>query len=128
MGLREQARLDLNAILEDGLTGFGWPITVTNPAGATLELVGFSADIGLSIDPETGVAISGRKASVALPISRLYEGGFALPRATADTSSKPWLVRFADIHGRPHLFKVQEAMPDTAIGCITCLLEAYRGP
>ena len=128
MGLREQARLDLNSILEDELTGFGWPITLTNPAGVTLDLIGFSTDIGLSVDPETGVAIAGRKASVALSITRIFDAGFTLPRAIADTTSKPWLVRFADIHGRPHLFKVQEAMPDTAIGCVTCLLEAYRGP
>lgn len=126
MGLREQAALDLIGILEDQSGGFGWPITVTNPAGVSLDIVGFSTDIGLSVDPETGMAISARKASVALPIARLYAAGFALPRAVADTSTKPWLIRFADIHGRPHLFKVQEAEPDTALGIITCQLEAYR--
>jgi hypothetical protein len=132
MGLREQAGLDLLGILEDRDGGFGWPITVTNPAGASLDLIGFSSDIGLTIDPETGVAISGRTASVALPISRILDAGFALPRAVTDTSSKPWLVRFDDAYGRSHLFKVQSADPDTSIGgggsggCITCKLEAYR--
>lgn len=131
MGLREQAGLDLIAIIEDP-DGFGWPITVTNPAGASLDLIGYSNDIGLAIDPETGVAISGRTASVALVISRLRDAGFAVPRAVADTSSKPWTVRFADVYGRSHLFKVQEAQPDESIGgngkggCVTCKLEAYR--
>lgn len=125
MGLREQAGLDLISILED-TAGFAWPIELTSPAGATLNLLGFSTDIGLSIDPETGVAITGRKASIAIPSARLRAAGFANPRAIADTSSKPWLVRFPDIHGRSHLFKVQEGIPDEAIGCIRCDLESYR--
>lgn len=128
MGLREQAGLDLISILEDRDAGFGWPITLTNPAGASLDLIGFSTDIGLSIDPETGVAISGRTASVALPAARLRAAGFANPRAIADATGKPWLVRFSDIHGRSHLFKVQEVIPDEALGCVVCKLEVYRGP
>lgn len=128
MGLREIAGLDLIGILQDRTTGFGWDLTVTNPAGLSLAVIGFSTDIGMSLDVETGVFIAGRKASVAIPIAALMAAGFGIPRGIADTSSKPWLIRFNDIHGRSHLFKVQESMPDTAIGCVTCLLESYRGP
>lgn len=127
MGLREQAGLDLVAILQDRVEGFGWPITLISPSGQTGAFTGFSTDIGLSIDPETGVFVSGRKASVALPIETLKQAGFGIPRAIADKNLRPWLVRFDDIHGRSQLFKVSEAFPDTAIGCVTCLLEAYRG-
>lgn len=127
MGLREQAGLDLISILQSRTEGFGWAITLISPDGQTGSFIGFSTDIGVTIDPETGVYVSGRKASVALPIETLKQAGFAIPRAIADRNLKPWLVRFDDIHGKSQLFKVAEANPDTAIGCVTCLLEAYRG-
>lgn len=127
MSLRVQAAADLLIILQDPTTGFGWPITLVSPDGKTATFVGFSTDIGVTLDPETGVFVSGRKASVALSIEALKQAGFGIPRAIADRNLKPWLVRFDDIHGKSQLFKVSEANPDTAIGCVTCLLEAYRG-
>jgi len=33
---------------------------------------------------------------------------------------------FDDINGHSHTFKVSEAMPDRAIGIVTCMLETYR--
>lgn len=125
MSLREQAGLDLRTIVED-LDGFGWPITVTDPSGLSATLTGLSTDIGHTIDPETGIAVSGRRASVAITIASLAEAGLGIPRAIADQSSKPWVIAFADIGGSSHTFKVCDAMPDRAIGLVTCLLEGYR--
>lgn len=126
MSLREQAERDLGAILEDAATGFGWPITLTDPAGLSDDtLVGFSDDISQTIDPDTGQLVSGRLASVALRISTLVLAGFALPRGVADNTSKPWTVAFNDINGNAYLFKVRQANPDRALGMITCILEAY---
>lgn len=125
MGLRETARADLRAILEDTEGGFGWPITITNPDGVTADLTGFSTDIGMTIDMDTGLPVSGRSASVALPIAALTEAALGLPRGIADSSRAPWLVTFLDIEGASHTFKVFQAMPDLAIGIVTCVLEAY---
>lgn len=125
MSLREQAAADLQGFLEDA-AGFGWPITLTSPAGESYELTGLSTDIGQTIDPETGMAVTGRRASVAISTRRLESLGLALPRNIADGASRPWTVRFADIGGKSHLYKVSEAMPDRAVGVVTCLLEAYR--
>jgi hypothetical protein len=125
VSLRELAAADLKLILED-TEAFGWPITVTSPAGVTAALVGYSNDIALTIDPETGIAVSGRSASVALAMASLTAAGLGLPRAIADVNSAPWLVTFNDIGGAAHTFKVSESHPDRAIGCITCTLEAYR--
>lgn len=126
MGLRTMAEADLGHILEDS-DGFGWPITVTNPAGLVVpSLVGFSDDIAQVIDPETGAAVSGRMASVALRISSLMRAGLALPEAIADRISKPWIVQFDDINGNTHKFKVAQSNPDRAIGLVTCLLEVYE--
>lgn len=125
MSLRVQAEADLSFMLEDGATGFGWPITVTDPAGTVGNLTGFATDIAQAIDPDTGVAVSGRIASVALRISSLTAEGLGLPVGIADASSKPWVVQFDDINGNSYTFKVIESNPDRALGLVTCMLEKY---
>lgn len=129
MNLRTLAEQDLSFILEDKVNGFGWDITVTNPAGlSSTDLVGSSTDISQVIDPDTGEVVSGRSASVALRISSLVAVfGNDLPEGIADTSGKPWLVTFNDINGNPFTFKVQQSNPDRTIGIITLLLEFYIG-
>lgn len=127
MNLRALAESDLGLIVEDGATGFGWPITLTDPSGFSSSgpLTGLSDDIAQVIDPDTGQAVSGRLASIALRISTLYAQGYALPQGTADASVKPWIVEFDDVNGLPYKFKVQQSNPDRALGVVTCLLEAY---
>lgn len=126
MGLRNTAESDLGAILEDSVTGFGWAITVTSPAGVSASLTGFSDDISQVIDPDTGQAVSGRLASVALRISSLTSHGLGLPRGIADSASKPWVIDFLDINGNPFKFKVQQSNPDRALGLVICILELYK--
>lgn len=125
MSLRAQAQIDLRTIVEN-VGDFGWPITVTPPVGAAAALIGLSTDIGQTIDPETGVAVTGRKASVALTMASLTAAGLGIPRGIADTSSNPWLVRFTDVHGNPQTWKVVESVPDRAAGLVVLMLEAYR--
>jgi hypothetical protein len=128
MGLRQLAETDLGHILEDDSSGFGWPITLTDPDGNinTDELLGFTDDIAQIIDPDTGQAVSGRLASVAIRIARLTEVGLTLPRGIADSGSKPWIVEFDDINGNPYKFKVSQSNPDRAIGLVTLILELYE--
>lgn len=126
MNLRIQAEADLGVILEDSAMGFGWPIKVTDPDGKTGELTGFSDDISQIIDPDTGVAVTGRLASAALRISSLTEEGLGLPKAIADKTKKPWTIEFEDINGNPFLFKVSESNPDRALGLVICILETYE--
>lgn len=128
MGLREQAEADLAFILEDSVLGFGWDINLTDPVGLSEDLVGFSGDISLTIDPETGVPVSGQLAHVSLRITTLKALGFELPRGIIDASSKPWVVRFNDIDGVPRTYKVQESNPDQTLGVIVCILENYEAP
>jgi len=128
MNLRELAEQDLGRIVENADTGFGWAITLTDPAGFSSSgpLTGLSDDIAQVIDPETGQAVSGRLASVALRISTLMVEGYTMPKGIADSSKKPWLVEFEDINGNPYKFKITESNPDRALGLVTCLLETYR--
>ena len=120
--MRAIAEGDLSFILEDGIYGFGWPITLTSPAGAQQILTGFSNDISQIIDPDTGQAVSGRVASIAIRISSLTE----LPVGIADSVSKPWLATFDDINGNSFTFKIAQSNPDRALGVLTCILELYR--
>lgn len=126
MSLRADAERDLAFILEDDVRGGAWPITVTNPAGLSAPLKGFSNDISQLIDPDTGQAVSGRLASVSLRISSLIAAGFtSLPEHIADDDVKPWLIAFDDINGNSYTFKVAESNPDRAIGIVTVLLQKY---
>jgi hypothetical protein len=142
MGLREQAALDCRAILEDD-SGFAWPFTLTSPLGVVSPLKGFTTDVGTTIDPDTGVQVAGRKASVAVSLRTLTEplnavlidgvlvGGPVpgVPEAVPERDRKPWVVSFSNIVGVVNHWKVTEVLPDRAIGCVVLLLEAYHaGP
>ena len=126
MGLRELAEADNRIILNDGTFGFGYSIILTNPAGTVAPLTGFSNDISQVIDPDTGVAVSGRLATAALNINDIVAAGLELPKGIADAGSKPWLIRFDDINGNAHTFKVSKSDPDRAIGMLICTLEFYK--
>ena len=125
MSLRELAEADLALIIEDGDTGFGWAVTLTDPNENTQDFTALSDDIAQVIDPDTGQAVSGRLASVVFRISTLTAAGFSLPQGIADSAQKPWIVDFNDIGGTPYKFKVAQSNPDRALGVVTCLLELY---
>lgn len=126
MGLREIAENDLGFILEDVDRGGAWPITVTNPAGVSAALTGFSGDIGQVIDPDTGMAVSGRQAHVTLRVSTLVSLGLSRPEGVADDTAKPWVVQFNDINGTSYTYKVIRSMPDRTAGMVSCLLGLYE--
>lgn len=121
MGLRATAAADAKAILEDA-SGFGWPLTLTSPVGVTTELVGFTTDVGQTIDPETGQAVAGRRASVAVHMDSLPE----MPEAIAESTRKPWVATFADVAGVTASWKVVEVLPDRAAGVVVMIVEIYH--
>lgn len=127
MNLRELAEADLATTLEDGLAGFGWPVTLTTPAGAVVNVTAQSNDISLMVDPQTGVLVSGRQASATVRISSLYAQSVSvLPFGEPRKGAKPWLVQFNDINGLPYTFKVVTGEPDRALGVVVLLLEAWK--
>ena len=126
MNLRLTAQEDIQSIIEDTETGFGWPITVTDPDGNIGIMAGLSDDISQIIDPDTGQAVSGRLASITLMISSLTAAGFGIPQSIADSAKKPWVIEFDDINLNDFKFKVKESNPDRAVGQVTCILELYQ--
>jgi hypothetical protein len=126
MNLRQVARADLQAIVRDSAGGFGWPVVVTAPDGTEAALTGLTTDIAQVVDADTGALVSGRLASVALPMADVLAAFGELPRAIEDETAKPWRVAFDDIEGKPWLFRVDEATPDRALGVVLCMLGLYR--
>lgn len=125
-GIREIAEADLEFILEDSATGFGWPIQVTDPLGFSAALTGFSQDIAQAIDTETQQLVAGRLATVSLRNSSITAAGFSeLPRNIEDSDLKPWLIAFDDINGEAFTFKVADQWPDRELGMVTLVLELY---
>ena len=120
--LYAQAAADTKAILEDSASGFGVPMVLTNPDGVTQNITGHAADIGNTIDPETGQNISGRIVHVSLPTESLTIGR---PRGVPDEGSSPWLVEL-QLPGeeQPQTFKIFESMPDR-VGIIVCFCEKW---
>jgi len=125
MGLREEAAADFHAITTDA-DDFGWPITVTDPAGASQPLVGFANDISQAIDPETGQIVSGRFATIALSIRALTAAGLGLPVGISDSKTTPWTVQFTDPSLNAFLFKVSKTDPDRSIESVVCFLELFK--
>jgi hypothetical protein len=124
MGLRADAEQDMREIHED-LDDFGWPVTVIDPSGFSASLVGLSNDVEGSIDPETGMLISGRSASVSLPMQSITNAGLGIPVGISDPNSRPWVVVFDDILGTSRTFKVTKHAPDYSLGNVLLTIEGY---
>lgn len=126
MNLRLQAAADLQAILSDTASGFARAITVTPPTGAPVALTGLWTDVGMAIDPNTGMMVTGRKASVALSRAALRTAGLADPKGVADSTSKPWVISYVELDGvTTTRWKVSSTAPDHAADVILCFLETY---
>lgn len=124
--LRQLAESDLAITLTDSVDGFGWPVTVTDPDGNTADLIGQTGDIAELIDPDTGQAVSGRLAHVALRIRDLEAAGLGLPQGVHESGRLPWRFAFDDINGNAHLFMVRQSNPDRTLGIVTCTLGEFR--
>ena len=121
----DEAAADLAAILADDVGGFAVPIMLTDPDGNTAIVNGLATDIGLTYHPESGVAVSAQKISVALPISALDSVGIGRPRGIGDRGGRPWFVTFKLPNNEELTYKVASSMPD-ALGCLICFVELYN--
>lgn len=124
MNLRLRAALDAQQIVEDQ-AGFGWPIKLTDPTGFSSGIKGLSNDIALTIDPDTGMLVSGRDVTISVHTRSLRTAGFSdTPKGVSQGT--PWVVEFEDINGTQGRFKVVKTSPDRSIGLILMHLELYR--
>ena len=125
MSLLAQATTDFKSIVEDDVGGFGWPITVTSPAGVAFAVKGLQNDISELIDPETNQLVVGRLAAIAVELGQFIASGGPMPTYVSEEKSKPWLVAFVDVGGTAHTFKVRESRPDRTVNALVLILEMY---
>lgn len=59
--------------------GFGVPVRVVSPAGQAVTVVGLVSDVGVTLDPSTGMSILGRRVSVSLPVAPLLAANLGFP-------------------------------------------------
>ena len=126
MNLREIAAVDHAAILSDVSQGFAIPLTITNPAGVSVTLAGFASDVGEVVDPESGIPVIGRRATISFVQDPIVEAGLGPIVAIVDDNRRPWLASFADAHGVVRIYKITGVMPETDLGSLRCSLETYR--
>lgn len=122
MSLAAIAAADLRSIINAD----GDSVTVLSPDGRVAEFKANTQDISHAIDPQTGMLISGRTATVALSSIDLLAAAMA-PKGESDGSKKPWVVRFLEtVSGVEHSFKVKESRPDRTIGALVLILEIFK--
>lgn len=128
MGLREIAEADLAITVEDRDGGFGWDVVLLNPTeadnAAGSPLVGLTVNTMLLGDPDTGVAVKGRRVSVAVRISSLPDPN-TLPEGIPDTDSLPWRFRFSNLRSTERIWRVADTDPDETLGVLVCHLEPW---
>lgn len=125
MNLRQLAELDLAVTLEDADNGFGWPVTLVDPNGVSANLTAQSQDIGLIVDPDTGVAVSGRTASAVLRVSSIENCGLSVPEGEPRANARPYTMVFTSTNGVETTFKVDDPQHDRILGTVTLQLGVY---
>lgn len=127
MNFLEIAQQDKAFTLNDDQFGFGSTIKLTDPDQFSADVVGRSNDISFAIDPNTGVAVSGRTATISIDMNELTDKGFSsLPAAQSDKTKKPWIVEWTDQQSNAHTFTVLEGNPDRTLGIVLCTLQFYK--
>lgn len=129
MSLRVQAEADLGLTMEAS-GDFGWPFVLTDPDDfeSASQLYGQAHRISDLVDPDTGQAVSGRKATLVVRTSTIVAAGYpTLPEGIADEAGKPWRVAYAGPQAASQVFKVSDSKPDEALGTLALMLETWDG-
>lgn len=127
MSLLDDARALAQSVVED-TSAFASEVTCTDELAVSATLAGFVNEIALAVDPDTGVQVSLKQASVVLSRASIAESGLAYPKAIPDTTGAPWRVAWAGADGVTRTCKVIEVVPDEnpGIDLVTLKLDAYE--
>jgi hypothetical protein len=122
MSLRSIAHSDLESIIHDADTSVR-TVSVTSPAGETVDFFGWANDIFLTINPGTGEFVSGRQITISLLIADLKSAGFGAIKGIPETASRPWVL---EIEGFSGYYRVTQSNPDNGLGLTVLFLEEYK--
>jgi hypothetical protein len=115
MSLIDIAESDLAFVLEDDQDGFGVEVIITTPAGLKKTLTGQSTDIGVLIDPSTGVGVIGRNCEIVFRISTLLLELGEIPKKSE--SGDDWYVfTHTNTNGETWNFGIEQVHVDRKLG------------
>lgn len=123
MGLIEQAKQDIQDILADDETGFGWTVTLTKKnTGETITLPGLYSKHHLKIDTD-GNPINGKNAHLSVAEGTFVARGYPVRNSKNEVYMRDDQVTVTDISGIEFKYKIGENFPSETTGLIVCLLE-----
>ena len=114
MNLLQQAEADNAMLLEDDVSGFGRPITLTDlvtPTPNVYQCNGQVTRIGVVMDPSTGLPVPGNTCAITMRLSALG----VLP-------AEGWGVETTDITGETVTGKLVSVLPDRTSGRVTAMV------
>lgn len=124
MSLLDAAKADAAAFASD-LSAFAVTATITDPDGLSGSVRGRFNDVTATVDPDTGVLVSGRDPTFVVARATLSAAGLGEPVAAQDAAAKPWLVLTAPGGAGEQEWKVGRVDRDEPLGLLTLYLEAY---
>lgn len=124
MGLLQQAQADIARITSD-TSGFGSPITFTDPSGFAVTINGRANKIHLGVDTD-GNESNFKKAYVGISESLLIAAGYTVRNTKGDVNMIDHKVNVTDSTGTMRYYKINAQFPDETIGFIVFHLEAYK--
>lgn len=127
MSLRTTAANDFKKITQN-LKEWGLKLTITAPDDSTFDVIGLATDISLKVDPDTGLVVSGRKASVAISLDQFRANDITeVPSMRPDQSGKPYRISFTSEDGNTYNFSIRESIPDRTLDQVVLILQQWRG-
>lgn len=124
MGLIDQAKKDIEQITSNS-NEFGVSMTFTAPTSKTATVTGLHKKHHLGIDPEKGVAVNTKTASVSVSEKFLADAGYPVRNGNGVVDLKKHLVAVKDSTGTTETYIIEQWFPDETIGLIVCTLGTY---
>lgn len=121
MNLITQAENDLSFTLEDVDNGFGVDVEISDPLGNVYQLTGQSTDVGMLIDPGTGIGVRGRTAEITFRLSTVLDVIGTIP--DKDETGMGWILKVRNVNGDEWTFGITVADVDRKIGLVRVALE-----
>ena len=120
MSLIDIAESDLEFVLEDSIDGFGVEFLVTTPESVDHTLSGQSTDIGILIDPMTGVGVRGRNCEVVFRLKTVLSKLGKIPDKSE--LNEGWKFSHTNTNNQTWVFELQQVDVDRKLGIVKIIL------
>lgn len=124
MGLRDQAKQDIEGITSNKESGFGIDMIFTAPTSETATITGISSVIHLGVDTD-GNMVNAKKAHISFSEKFLIDAGYPVRNAQNQVDLVGHIIQVKDSAQILRKYQMQNIFPNETVGLITCTLEDY---